>query len=157
MDYSTCSFEQDIDGTLFNKFMIHFRYLSSSRPSNIMIGYSTSIDYIENWNRPIGFGMNKSCSVCIWLNGKTCITWGHNINNYGSLSYRPQTNFQSGDIFTLSFDFVNDCVEFYHNDNKAPGIISFNGAKCIIPAISLIDKGDSIQVIKWEYEFQKMR
>ena len=65
------------------------------------------------------------------------------------LDYKSTTNFQNGDIFGMSFDFKNDSLQLYHNNNKADKI-SLYGDKTAIPALSLTNKHDEIEILKLE-------
>ena len=43
------------------------------------------------------------------------------------LSYIPSKSFAGGDVFGISFDFINDIIRIYHNGYKIPDQISSKG------------------------------
>ena len=67
------------------------------------------------------------------------------------LDWRAPSEFETTDIFGVTFDFINDTMQIYVNNNKAD-IISLKGNKSIIVGFSLDIKGDVLEIL--EYELQ---
>ena len=66
----------------------------------------------------------------------------------GPINFISASNIKSlkfGDIIKLSFDFENDTLQIYHNNNYIKQV-SLNGDKSILPGISLLNILDSIQI-----------
>ena len=145
--------------------------------SDCFIGYAPNEESIKDWDGPPGYGHNRATSVGILANKTNNFqVYGGNDNGinddddekqfvYHQISPNKQKQWDDGSILVISFDFSNDQLNIYLNQNKDPyGIIndhpsndenvllksvSLNNHQTVIPAVSLNQAGDSVEVLKW--------
>ena len=162
----TCLFGVPICAENCDTFDISFKWLESENKGNGMMymGWiSNTIDEsINNWNLRFGLYANKKYSSGIlggpyYSNFYVYKDFGHKMDTPNNIYKRLNNGMMSwthnpkeGDGFKLKFDFVNDKVLVYHN-NVLITDTSLDGAKEIIPGLSLTYKGQRIKVIKWEF------
>ena len=72
------------------------------------------------------------------------------IHAYKELNWHSKSAFKNNDIFGISFNFINDDIQLYHNNVKADKL-SLNGNKNVIFAVSLCDPDDIIEILKHEF------
>merc|ERR1712176_600471 len=66
-------------------------------------------------------------------------------DNHELVEYRQDSGFKIGDKYSFSFDFIDEKCIFYHNDNN---VIDLKlKTQTIIPALSLQDAGQTLQVV----------
>ena len=148
--YSTCLTNKMITKKMCNKFDIKFRiYGDSGNYVNCLIGYVQSFDSWINWNQGIGRRDNKFTTCSFYIDSSNDKLYVYDIS-IGSgkteLSYTSDTNFKSKDTFTLSFDFDNNTLQIYHNENAADKI-SLCQIKSVIPGVSLTNKDSTVQIL----------
>ena len=106
---------------------------------------------IKNWNQSLGADNNKNSSVGIlassYLSSRFSL-FDRN-NKCKELKYKSSIKFKCGDIFDLTFDFVQNKISIYHNNNFAVDI-SLNGNKSVIFAVSLKSRDASIEILNYE-------
>eukprot|EP01084_Bolivina_argentea_P168266 291855_1 len=151
--WSTCLFGMHINNQMCDKFDISFKWRRTAESAfpAINIGFiaSTIQNSIGNWNDRLGMKTNQKYSKCIMIGTLYSRFYEYKNNQYSALL---STNhcFKDKDEFTLSFDFINDALHIFHNDNLSD-TISLDNVKEIMPGISLIYKGDTVQVTQWNF------
>ena len=137
-----------------NKYTIKYKanYREYGLP-NFIFGYVTDKYMIKNWNQSLGDDNNKNSSVgisasCYYLSSSRFYLFDKN-NKCKELNYKSSTIFKCGDIFNLTFDFVQKKLIIYHNYNFAVDI-SLNGNKSVIFVVSLKAHDTSIEILNYE-------
>ena len=115
---------------------------------NCFFGYTTSKNKITNFEQGMGYSGNAKLSVGFYAhsNYQYFTLFDNKVQAQQLLTTKKPTN---GSVVRLSFHFKNDNLTAYHDDKKA-GETSLNGNKSVIPGVSLCNKDDSIEIIKYE-------
>ena len=149
--WSTCVLINDININDCNKFNIHIKYVKTGA---FQMGYIiNTINSIKNWNRETGCGSNTENSVGIYVYHYRDTFTLYDKNDCAglqTLNYKSPKFFAINDIFILSFDFIENTLTIYHNDNKCDTIELQKHTK-IIPAFSLYYPGTQIEILKCDF------
>ena len=153
--WQTCLFGQQIEKKYCNQFDIYIKWNSGIYA--FFMGYITSTisESIGRWNSALGQHENKSNSVGIFVSNSNKILWRHDkhpIVSPQQLKYESQTEFDKNDIFRLSFNFKNDVVNIYHNDNYVDNIPLY-GCTVITPAFALQSVNEELEIVKWSFDY----
>ena len=114
-----------------------------------MMGYVTAMSDM-NYDDPIGRNENRLYSVGLYaLNDENRLElYNKTTGAYGEeLNYEYDYVFDDESVFKMEFNFKLDKLIIYHGTEKGQKI-SLNGAKLLIPAFTLFDKNDSIEITK---------
>ena len=163
-EYLRCSIglmDKCITNKMCDKFQIDFKidFPKYNISSSLHIGYASSFKDVIHWNDALGELDNGDIGKTygIYINGRSTMTlhktWGlplPEMLKYPPQCYKSKTYFQNGDIFTLSFDFVKDCIDIYHNYRYAD-TTPLDGRKSIIPGVSVWDYQDSIEIVECRF------
>eukprot|EP01084_Bolivina_argentea_P265462 449983_1 len=164
--WSTFVFGEEIFDTelqlIYNKFEIHFKVNADS----ITMGFlkTAPSECSINWNEKLGANENRFDSVGI-SHTKEFLTTGR-ISYVFYEEYNGRRT--SVEEFVLSFDFKEKEMKIYHlfdkesDDDRVavsrrnrgwdPKTVSFENCERVIPAFSLYNKGDQIEILKWEFD-----
>eukprot|EP01083_Nonionella_stella_P282481 961221_1 len=119
---SVCIYGEPISDKQCNKFEIYIQWKTCQFSSVFFMGYITSSiqQSIQRWNNALGQFANKEYSVGIEVN-----SWRHNFiyydknNEEKELKYESKLSFRENDMFKMEFNFIDDTLTIYHNNNKA--------------------------------------
>ena len=149
---STCLFGELITNKICNQYYIQFKSNSdqSDGYGSFVFGYVESINCIKDFDCGLGVVRNKKHSVGIY----TCYSQNQfklfdKDNTDKKLDYKSKSQFKQDDTFAVLFNFVDNYIQIYHNNNEADKL-SLNDKKSIIMAFSLQKENDSIEIIKLE-------
>lgn len=152
---STCLLDTMITAKMCNKFAVDFKLSKANDASSFFIGYVTSQGCIKNWNHGLGEGDNKYSTFGLYINHRTTMklsvySLNREVIKYPTECYKTNSYFKDGDVFTMMFDFMNDCIEIYHNYRYADRI-SLQGHKSLIPGVSIWNLNASVEIVKCDY------
>ena len=145
---ATCLYGDIVTNKMCKKYTVYFK--SNASPFLFGYVYISSFNEFKDWNRYLGHGENVSYSVGILAANqyRDFTLFTKDISKI--LKYESKENFKIGDIYGLSFDFVNDDIQIIHNGVNADKL-QLKGRKSIIFAISLQKKNDFIHILKHEF------
>lgn len=156
---STCIFDKCVTSEICNKFDVAFKLgtMKPIQPSQdslppFYIGYVTSIHDIKCWNYGLGEGKNRHSCLGIYINERPTMTVERGMSRdetklkYPLHCQKTGCYYQNGDIFMLSFDFINDCIKIYHNNVYADKI-TLEGNKSIIPGVSIWNYSAYVEIV----------
>eukprot|EP01084_Bolivina_argentea_P265463 449984_1 len=154
--WSTCVFGEEIFDTelqlIYNKFEIHFKVNAKS----ITMGFlkSAPSESSINWNEKLGANENRFDSVGI--------SHTKSLKDTGRITYvvNEEYNVQMTSVeeFVLSFDVKEKEMKIYDRVAVGRGMrgyletVPFGDCERVIPAFSLYNKGDQIEILKWEFD-----
>ena len=150
--WTTCIFDNEISDKICNRFSITFQVISFGDERvepDFDIGYTlenTIEESMKNWTSPIGEGQNKHTSTC-WNCGNSRLY--HSCSN-GWSTVQKNLKYSLGDIFTMLFDFKEEKVKIYYNDQEKD-CKDLNVTKLWV-AISLFYTGNHVKVIDYKYD-----
>ena len=107
-----------------------------------------------NWNGMLGY--HEKCSrdsVCVVVikNSKYMRLYDRKNSRWGTrFDSKFKDDPKMNDIFSMHFDFTNDKVIWYHNNNEIGDYILEKEIK-LIPAFTFYSVGDQIEIIKWQF------
>eukprot|EP01084_Bolivina_argentea_P088006 158876_1 len=157
--WKSCIYGIQINDKQCNVFTVKIKWTTTSAHMGFFIGYITSTidESIKHWNEHIADtetdpnNAKYSIGIHVYPGGGGGYEQGlycYDKNDQSKkLSYAPSNAFKSGDIFTISFNFMDNQFTIHHNDLIAE-ILSLNDCKQIALAFSLYDMGDQIEIIK---------
>eukprot|EP01084_Bolivina_argentea_P017816 33238_1 len=148
---STVLINKTITKEMCNEFSITL-IINGDEINGCLLGYVSSINDIKDWNQALGFDPNKQTSMGLLIDDdspflKLC----DKDNTAEQLKCEYSECPKGGDTFLFCFNFVNDNLIVYHNNNKMD-TLSLNGNKNIIPAVSLIRDGSSVQIRAYAFD-----
>lgn len=146
--WTTCMFENVIDGTFSDKFSITFTEKLPDETADFYLGYTTGVTLetsILNWNHQLGAGRNRYTSRA-WLisDGKLSFS-GHELE----AEYVGHFGHSTNDWFKLMFDFETNKVMIYHNDTKKDSR-DLNMTKLWV-GLSMFYQRETIKMIEYKY------
>ena len=154
--YVSCIFGEEIYRGNCNKFVLHILWKKCI--ADFFMGFIFNLPVNDSLNNKFDFNerlsdndKNINCSVGINVYKRNkCLKLYDKNNRNVALKYRSTKYFGQNDVFILSFDFNLNKLIIHHNGKKAD-TISINKYQSIIPAFSLDDKNEELEVIKWKF------
>ena len=148
---SCCIFGETISNDICNKFSLYIKWKKCCAP--FAFGYinSTIKESIKDWNYLLGSGVNKQHGTAIIVRKSQTLRVCDK-DGYRELDNKTRTVCKEGDIFTLSFDFINNKSIIYHNGIEIDKL-SFKKEEKLTPAFVFDPKGDEIEITKWNFEY----
>ena len=116
------------------------------------IDASEKENMMEYSNFYLGNGSLRDCSLGIVIgnNGyKYFLFHGIHYNNITE-KYKSNENFKDDDEFCMSFNFIKNELNIFHNGCKTE-TLSLNNYENIIPALTLHEIGDRLEITKWQF------
>lgn len=155
VDWTSCIYGSIVTDQICDTFEIYFIFDAKNDDALChMFGYIPNIDLMQNhdWNSHIGDEGNEEYCVGFLVAAKNSV---YQFDKPGGrpdheIDYRPESKFVSGDQFGMIFNFVQDSLSIYHNDQLIEAV-SLNGFKSIIPAFSFCSLKNTCKIIKYNY------
>ena len=153
--YHTALFGIEIKKSICNLFKIKFKivkYGKYQNSSDFFIGFTTLIarESMKNYNQAIGCGLNKKQSIGIRICGNDLFLYDQN-NVKTKINYDITSDrFKINETFKFIFNFNNNTWILCH-DLKQIYKSKLN-TNCIIPAVTLGNQDEEIQVLSWEFQ-----
>eukprot|EP01084_Bolivina_argentea_P067588 123052_1 len=149
-NYCSCLFGNEINNKMCNVFNIEFKW--KKKVIEFFIGYveADQLNKFDCHDDALGFQKNRNISLGIWIykTNSHCALYD-SFYDYKTLKHSSTDTFVESDRFMLSFDFVNEQLTIFRNDQRQDSI-EFQH-KSIIPGVSLWQKGEEIEVTKYTF------
>ena len=149
-DYFTCFIDDKITNNDCNIFNLHIKWLNGG--DHFLMGYITSAikEFDKSESRWIGATADHEHTgygICFGTSSKDMHLYDKD-NMFKKL--KPSKNdYKIGDIFILSFNFINNQLIIKHNKDNV-NTLSLHGAKKIIPGFAF-RSGITLQIVKYEF------
>jgi len=150
--YHTALFGVAITPFMAPVFAIKFRIRSfavNKRRCDFFLGFATG-SKVNDYDQALGCAANKSCSSGIRICGRSLFLYNHS-HSKSPINHLlgSQGALRVHDTFRLVFDFRRNLWFFHHG--KKHVLKRKLMAKCIVPGVSLANRGESVEVVSWKF------
>ena len=160
--HELCALQDAISGEMCDIFQVEYCVKNEIGFYCPYIGFLKlkSIDASSkiSWHNSPGYVPNESVSVGIAILNETRCDEISMLDESGyeftDIKLKNNAKLKNYDRIMLEFDFTKSECYIYHNDNQLDCIIKLDSSH-IIPCVSLYFKGEVVEIIKYEFIFNK--
>ena len=154
--WSLCSIGDPINNDTCTIFKITYKWVKMApvRLPSIGIGFISSVN-LDKWNVYIGGNSEELPVFGIEIDAPDYRSHGYDYVSTTSTRNRfvneNDTEFHEGDEFSLEYDFDAKSLTIYHGMKKEHTVQVDENVMQIIPAVSLFDAGDTVEIVGWSF------
>eukprot|EP01084_Bolivina_argentea_P161789 281600_1 len=151
----TCIFGGEINDSLCREFNIYCKWKTVCNINGIRMYFGFILSTLQSidFNDSLGGFQNRKHCISFYVHSRFnqfLLSQKDNDYNETLRNYKSPTEFKQGDIFKLNVNFPQNELTIYHNGRIAEKT-TLHYYKKIIPALSLYDNDNEVEIIKYEF------